>query len=1124
MRGFSWRRKARQTAEGATVHGPLAQISGVGGDLHITLETVPSPPGAPEIESARAAYAARVRQRYGGLDLEVLTPLQEQVDRPLVLQLRDVFVAQSVRADPPPVELPQELLRRLMDPAEAELHDLPPGIDRETVDRVRRAYQERPPLPVLDVLTAPEHDRVVLLGHPGSGKSTLARYLALALTSPEPPPGLAALHGSLPLIVELREYAHPAWRERTFEDFLAHQHATEGLGLPPGTLATLLAGEGPYSALVIFDGLDELFEKDVREAVARRIAGFAARHPRARLLVTSRGYGYRRAVLDGAGFTNFMLQDLDRDQIGAFAEQWFSLACPGDPEQARKLIERVTTAVDGSASVRELAGNPLILTILAIIGRRRELPRDRRTVYEHAVDVLVEHWDPSKSLKGGPVQEHLLYLGPEDKRELLRLVARRMQEGHGGVSGNHIAGPDLLKSFEEYLKDRFALPPDRAATAARLMLDQFRHRNFILSRFGGEIYGFVHRTFLEYLAATDLAHRFHHEQSLSEEDLQDLFASKIHDPAWHEILLLLVGLLHERFVAGVIDRLLAPKALAVPLGDRADEAFAEVAFVARCLAEVRRVGALAPQSTAMVARTIRLFEVARALGVTIFPNSEHLEPLGPALMALGADWAGRDDYLRWCERWTRAETEEWWMLEGSASRLAMRIGLFLRGGGEPPSTELLAETAMNGAGRVARISAAGLLVDGAGSDAASWERVAQCLRHEPDEEVRAALMARLRYDEDVDHAWVARLAVELLGDEDSEVRQAALDCLQLHRIATPEARAALDGMSDDPDPRVRASVLRPLALHAEDGARAMELLRPALEDADPGVRGAALSAVVKRAGDERVVRDLVQELLRNDDSPEVMIAAINAVREIGSDDPGTHAHLCELAGHVDIPVRWAALSCLAEGGIPVGPLADLFTHRLTHDDFGWLRQYGLDLFVAHAEDDVPVKDFLLDRCRNDPSPEVQSHTLLWLWALDPGAARELAVDLARNHPDTHARVSAVGHLLTACGDDEEVVRLVHDRAVNDEDGAVRSAALYDLRTHRSGPELAALARDRFDHDPDPAVRHAALGVLADLHRDDPDLLPLLRRAAAGFHGEQQTRALANRLLAVLARQSPQSAS
>ena len=1117
MRRFFTRRQtsppATQSAAGATTQGPITLIQGVQGDVTVVAAHRPAPAGAPEIETARAQYATRVRQRYGRLDLEVLTPLREQGEHPVV-HLRDVFVPQSVRADPPPVELPQELLRRLMDPAEAELLDLPPGIDRETVERVRSAYRERPPQDVLDVLTAPEHDRVVVLGHPGAGKSTLARYLTLALTAPEPQRGLEPLHGRLPLIVELRSYAQASWRDRSFEDFLTHQHATEGLGLPPGILPAFLDGEGPYGSLVIFDGLDELFERDVRDAVARRIAGFAARHPRARVVVTSREYGYQRAVLDGAGFGNFMLQDLDTEQIGAFTDRWFALAHPEDPGQARKLTERVTSAVDASPSVRELAGNPLILTILAIIGRRRELPRDRRTVYEHAVDVLVEHWDPSKYLKDRRVEEHLPYLAAEDKRELLRLIARQMQEGHGGVSGNHIAGPDLIKSFEEYLKDRYALAPDRAATAARVMLDQFRHRNFILSRFGGEIYGFVHRTFLEYLTATDLAHRFNQERSLSEEDLQNLFAGKVHDPTWHEILLLLVGLLDERFVAGVIDRLLAPKIIGVPLGDQSDGAFAEVAFVARCLAEVRHIGALAPQSTAMVARTIRLFELSRALEVDYFYPFAHVESLGLTLMTLGADWAGRDDYLRWCERWHSDDPrkEEWLLSANSASHLAMKIFLILHGRGEPPRAEFLAETVLTGTRPVARFAAACLLVDSAGHEAAARELVESCLRHDPSAAVRSALISDL-VDNGADPDWVAGLAVERLADEDPRVQRSALVCLCDRQVATPEARVALDTFLGVPDPHLRGPALHAIALHAEDGKQAVELLRGALEDADPGARAEALSAVVTRTGDEPVVRALVQELMRNDGSPEVVAAAIDAVREIGSDDPGTYALLRELSGHEDQAVRTAALLCLAEGGIQEAALVELFTHRLTHDESSWVRETALHLFAQHYEDDSAARNTLLDRGRNDPSPETRAQALVWFATLDPEGARDLAVDHARNHPDVQGRILAVAHLLTHHGDDAEAVRLVHDIAMNDEYFAVRSAALRNLCAHRSGPELAALAQDRFDHDSVPLVRDVALSVLADLRRDDPDFLSVLRRAAG--RDQSSLSGLAERLLAVL---------
>ena len=45
-------------------------------------------------------------------------------------------------------------------------------------------------------------------------------------------------------------------------------------------------------------------------------------------------------------------------------------------------------------------------------------------------------------------------------------------------------------------------------TIATAMLRQFRERNFILSLFGGGVYGFVHRAFLEYFCADDLRRRF----------------------------------------------------------------------------------------------------------------------------------------------------------------------------------------------------------------------------------------------------------------------------------------------------------------------------------------------------------------------------------------------------------------------------------------------------------------------------------------------------------------------------------------------------------------------------------------------------------------------------------------
>jgi predicted NACHT family NTPase len=101
-------------------------------------------------------------------------------------------------------------------------------------------------------------------------------------------------------------------------------------------------------------------------------------------------FGYRRAILDTAGFTHWMLQDLDSSQIEAFTATWYESSCPDTLVEAAKLRDRLLRAVQDSAAVAELAGNPMLLTILAIIGRRRELPRERRAVYDHAVSVLIE--------------------------------------------------------------------------------------------------------------------------------------------------------------------------------------------------------------------------------------------------------------------------------------------------------------------------------------------------------------------------------------------------------------------------------------------------------------------------------------------------------------------------------------------------------------------------------------------------------------------------------------------------------------------------------------------------------------------------------------------------------------
>ncbi len=82
-------------------------------------------------------------------------------------------------------------------------------------------------------------------------------------------------------------------------------------------------------------------------------------------------------------------------------ERWHRLTYQSAADRAHKQ-QRLEKAIHDSKAIQELAGNPLLLTLMAILNRGEELPRDRARLYEKASEVLLHQWDVEAKLLKDP--------------------------------------------------------------------------------------------------------------------------------------------------------------------------------------------------------------------------------------------------------------------------------------------------------------------------------------------------------------------------------------------------------------------------------------------------------------------------------------------------------------------------------------------------------------------------------------------------------------------------------------------------------------------------------------------------------------------------------------------------
>lgn len=400
---------------------------------------------------------------------------------------------------------------------------------------------------------AATQDSIAIIGSPGSGKSTLLRHITLTYAENIQGSQHSGAPQLVPILLKLREIkdfiiSNPSSSlveaiTQSIQEKLHYQN-NNGEQIKKWFENQLDIGK----CLVMFDGLDEVADvKQPYQEINQWISRQMSTYYKSRFIITSRPFrfGDNKSFLMESFKVVLETQPFDDEQIKQFIDSWYlhmerleelnfeerendkknklykSDKKRQDTERrSREKANSLMKALKDKPDLMDMARNPLLLTLIAIVHRNRdqELPKKRVSLYKEICDLQLEKRQEAKKISS-PIE-----IEADHKKAILQKIALKLMQNNENVFSPDFANPIIQSYFRniqikdinshDFLKDIEEISGLLERNAANIV--------------GEYNYKFTHLSFQEFFAAIEI-------KKLGREDL---LVEKIDEARWGETILL----------------------------------------------------------------------------------------------------------------------------------------------------------------------------------------------------------------------------------------------------------------------------------------------------------------------------------------------------------------------------------------------------------------------------------------------------------------------------------------------------------------------------------------------------------------------------------------------------------